>query len=31
VMWRKSTGRAEIANYVLTKLYNYGRAIGLLS
>ncbi|MEU9471081.1 hypothetical protein AB0D78_31575 [Streptomyces avermitilis] len=31
MMWRKSTSRAEIANYVLSKLGNYGRAIGLLS
>lgn len=31
VMWRKSTSRAEIANYVLTKLGNYAKAIGLLS
>jgi DNA (cytosine-5)-methyltransferase 1 len=31
VMWRKSTSRAEIANYTLTKLANYGRAIGFLS
>lgn len=31
VMWRSTTSRAEIANYVLTKLGNYGRAIGLLS
>lgn len=30
VMWRKRTSRAEIANYTLTKLYNYGRAIGFL-
>ena len=30
VMWRKKTSRAEIANYVLTKLHNYGRAIGFL-
>jgi DNA (cytosine-5)-methyltransferase 1 len=30
LMWRKSTGRAEIANYVLTKLYNYGKAIEFL-
>lgn len=30
MMWRKKTGRAEIANYVLGKLYNYGRAIGYL-
>ncbi|BAK97760.1 hypothetical protein OBV_05620 [Oscillibacter valericigenes Sjm18-20] len=29
LMWRKKTGQAEIANYVLTKLYNYGKAIGL--
>jgi DNA (cytosine-5)-methyltransferase 1 len=27
MMWRRKTGRAEIANYVLTKLYNYGRAV----
>ncbi len=31
VMWRKSTSRAAIANYTLTKLANYGRAIGFLS
>lgn len=30
MMWRADTGRAEIANYMLTKLYNYGRAIGFL-
>jgi hypothetical protein len=30
MMWRKKTGRAEIANYVLSKLYNYGKAIGYL-
>lgn len=30
VMWRSSTGRAEIANYVLTKLANYGRALQFL-
>ena len=30
VMWRKKTSRAEIANYVLTKLWNYARAIGLV-
>lgn len=29
VMWRTTTGRAEIANYVLTKLGNYAKAIGL--
>jgi len=28
MMWRKKTGRGEIANYVLTKLFNYGKAIG---
>ncbi len=31
MMWRKKTGRAEVANYVLGKLYNYGKAIGYLS
>ncbi|ORJ94242.1 hypothetical protein A6F58_17305 [Prescottella equi] len=31
VMWRTSTGRAEIANYVLTKLGNYAKAIGLIA
>ncbi|WP_437587741.1 hypothetical protein [Sorangium sp. So ce1000] len=30
LMWRARTGRADIANYALTKLYNYGRAIGFL-
>ncbi|TLK51955.1 hypothetical protein [Glutamicibacter sp. V16R2B1] len=30
VMWRRKTSRAEIANYVLTKLWNYARAIGLI-
>jgi energy-coupling factor transporter ATP-binding protein EcfA2 len=30
VMWRTKTNRAEIANYTLGKLYNYGRAIGFL-
>lgn len=30
LMWRSRTSRAEIANYVLTKLYNYGRAIEFL-
>lgn len=29
-MWRSRTGRADIANYVLSKLGNYGHAIGLL-
>ncbi len=31
VMWRAKTNRAEIANYTLTKLYNYGKAIGFLA
>jgi hypothetical protein len=31
VMWRTKAGRAEIANYVLTKLGNYGKAIGVLT
>jgi DNA (cytosine-5)-methyltransferase 1 len=31
MMWRRKTGRAEIANYVLTKLFNYGKAIGYLT
>lgn len=31
VMWRRTTSRAEIANYVLVKLRNYGRAIGYLA
>jgi hypothetical protein len=31
VMWRSTTGRATIANYVLMKLGNYGKAIRLLS
>lgn len=30
MMWRTKAGRADIANYALTKLYNYGRAIGYL-
>ena len=30
VMWRKTTSRAEIANYTLTKVANYGKAIGFL-
>lgn len=29
VMWRARTSRAEIANYVLGKLKNCGKAIGL--
>jgi energy-coupling factor transporter ATP-binding protein EcfA2 len=28
IMWRTDTTRSEIANYTLTKLFNYGRAIG---
>ena len=31
LMWRRTTGRADISNYVLTKLYNYGKAIRFLS
>lgn len=31
MMWRRRTGRAEIANYVLGKLFNYGKAIGYLA
>lgn len=30
VMWRGTTGRAAIANYVLGKLRNYGKGIGYL-
>lgn len=30
MMWRKRCGRADISNYVLSKLRNYGKAIGLL-
>lgn len=30
VMWRRTTSRADIANYTLTKVANYGRAIGFL-
>jgi hypothetical protein len=30
MMWRRRSGRAEISNYVLTKLFNYGKAIGYL-
>ena len=30
MIWRTDTTRSEIANYVLTKLYNYGHAIGFL-
>jgi len=30
MMWRKTAGRADISNYTLIKLANYGRAIGYL-
>ena len=30
VMWRRENRRADIAQYVLTKLRNYARAIGLM-
>jgi DNA (cytosine-5)-methyltransferase 1 len=30
VMWRSKAGRADIANYVLGKLANYGKATGFL-
>jgi DNA (cytosine-5)-methyltransferase 1 len=30
IMWRRKTSRADIANYTLTKLANYGRALGYL-
>lgn len=30
MMWRSKTGRADVANYCLTKLGNYGRALGYL-
>jgi hypothetical protein len=30
LMWRRDTTRSEIANYVLTKLFNYGRAVGFI-
>lgn len=31
MMWRQENGRAQIANYVLGKISNYGKAIGLLA
>jgi hypothetical protein len=31
IMWRSTATRAAIANYVLGKLGNYGKAIGLIS
>ena len=30
MMWRKETSKADMANYTLTKLFNYGRALGYL-
>ncbi len=30
VMWRNKTSKAGIANYTLTKLHNYGKALGFL-
>jgi DNA (cytosine-5)-methyltransferase 1 len=27
LMWRKTASRAAIANYVLTKIHNYGKAM----
>lgn len=30
IMWSKKSGRANIANYALKKLFNYGRALGVL-
>jgi lipid A disaccharide synthetase len=30
VMWRKRTSRAEIANYVLTKVWQYGQSLGVI-
>lgn len=30
VMWRRRTSRAEIANYVLTKTWQYGQALGAI-
>lgn len=30
MMWRKETSKAEMANYTLTKLFNYGKALGFL-
>lgn len=30
-MWRRKTSKAEISNYVLTKLFNYSKALGLIS
>lgn len=30
VMWRRRTSRAEIANYTLGKIFNYGKALGYL-
>jgi DNA (cytosine-5)-methyltransferase 1 len=30
LMWRKRTSKAEIANYVLTKVWQYGQALGAI-
>ena len=30
IMWRSKTSRADIANYTLTKIANYGKALGYL-
>lgn len=30
IMWRRKTGQADIANYVLQKIFNYGKAIGII-
>lgn len=30
MMWRKETSKADMANYTLTKLFNYGKALGFL-
>lgn len=30
VMWREAVGKADIANYTLIKIYNYGKALGFI-
>ncbi len=30
MMWRRETSKADMANYTLTKLFNYGKALGFL-
>ena len=30
-MWRTKTSKAEISNYTLNKLYNYGKALGYIN